>query len=60
MILTGKIEEVSKLLNQAGLICICSVDNGPKEKTDNSAIFDCEKDSTDDILKYIGDKAQLR
>jgi sulfate adenylyltransferase subunit 1 len=55
----GNIEEVSKLLSQAGLICLCIVDNEPKENTDNSAVFNCKKDSANDILNHISDKAHL-
>ena len=56
----SNIEEISKLFHQAGLICLCIVDNAPKETTDNSAVFNSEKDSANDILSHISDKAQLR
>jgi sulfate adenylyltransferase subunit 1 len=56
----SNIEEVSQLFNQAGLICICCATNAPAETQDNSAIFQCEKDSADDILSHISDKARLR
>ena len=56
----SNIEEISKLFHQAGLICLCIVDNEPKETTDNSAVFNSEKDSANDILSHISDKAQLR
>lgn len=56
----GNIEEISKLLNKAGFICLCSVDKGAIDETENSALFDCEKDSTNDILNTISSKAQLR
>ncbi len=55
----GDIEEVSQLFNQAGLVCLCVVDNGPEEKTDNSAIFNCDEDSADNIFSHISDKAHL-
>jgi len=55
----GNIEEVSQLFNQAGLVCLCVVDNGPKEITDNSAVFNCNVDSADNIFGVISDKAHL-
>jgi sulfate adenylyltransferase subunit 1 len=56
----GNIGEISKLLNQAGFICLCSVDKDSIDSTESSAHFDCEKDSTHDILNTISNKAQLR
>ena len=56
----GNIEEISLSLNQAGLICICCVSDEPKAKQDNSAVFNCETDSTSIILAHISDKAKLR
>ncbi len=56
----GNIAGISKLLNQAGFICLCSVDKGSEEITENSALFDCEKESSHDILNTISSKAQLR
>tara|TARA_R110000782_G_scaffold13730_15_gene40337 strand:- start:3770 stop:5416 length:1647 start_codon:yes stop_codon:yes gene_type:complete len=56
----GKLEEISQLFNQAGLICICCVADEPKAKRDNSAIFDCASDSSKTILAQISDKAKLR
>jgi len=56
----GNIEEISRSLNQAGLICICCVSDEPKAKQDNSAVFNCETDSTSIILAHISDKAKLR
>jgi sulfate adenylyltransferase subunit 1 len=55
----GSIEEVSQLFNQAGLVCLCVVDNGPKQNTDTSAVFNCDEDSADDIFAHISDKAHL-
>lgn len=55
----SNIEEVSKLFSQAGLICLCIVDSEPKENADNSAVFNCENDSANDILNHISDKAHL-
>ncbi len=56
----GNIEEISQLLNKAGLICICCVTDKPKTKQDNSAVFNCESDSSSTILAHISDKAKLR
>ncbi len=56
----GNIGEISKLLNQAGFICLCSTDKDSMDITENSAAFDCEKDSSHDILNTISNKAQLR
>lgn len=55
----GSIEKASQLFNQAGLVCLCVVDKGPKQNTDNSAVFNCNKDSADDIFSHISDKAHL-
>ncbi len=56
----GNIDEINKLLNQAGFICLCSVNKDSVNITDNSALFNCEKDSTNDILNTISSKAHLR
>jgi sulfate adenylyltransferase subunit 1 len=56
----GKIEEISKLLNQAGFICLCSLDKAPTDNIENSAVFDCDQYSTNDILNAISNNAQLR
>jgi len=56
----GDIGEISHLLNQAGFICLCSVNKDSVIKTDNSILFNCEKDTTNDILNTISSKAQLR
>ena len=56
----GNIEEISRSLNQAGLICICCVSDEPKAKQDNSAVYNCKTDSTSTILTHISDKAKLR
>ncbi len=55
----GSIEEVSKLFNQAGLICLCIVDNAPIEDTDNSATFNSDTDSVNDIFNHISDKVHI-
>jgi len=55
----GSIEEVSQLFNQAGLVCLCVVDNGPKDNTESSAVFNCDEDSADVIFGHISDKAHL-
>jgi bifunctional enzyme CysN/CysC len=52
-------QEISGLINQAGIICLCSVENEPAELTDNSAVFDCDKESVDLILQHIIVKAKL-
>ncbi|MEE8321290.1 MAG: sulfate adenylyltransferase subunit CysN [Gammaproteobacteria bacterium] len=54
------IEEICGTINQAGIICICSVENGPDRVPDNSAVFDCDNESVDLILQHITVKAQLR
>ncbi len=56
----GNVEEISRLFNQSGLICLCCLQNMPKDNLDNNAVFNCEKESTSDILNHISDKAQLR
>ncbi len=56
----GNIGETSKLLNQAGFICLSVVDKNSIDKTENSAVFDCDEDSTNDILNAISNKAKLR
>jgi sulfate adenylyltransferase subunit 1 len=56
----GNIGEISTILNNAGFICLCSVDKSAAGDSDNSAVFDCENDSTNDILNTISSKAQLR
>jgi sulfate adenylyltransferase subunit 1 len=56
----GNIGEISTILNSAGFICLCSVDKSAAGDSDNSTVFDCEKDSTNDILNMISNKAQLR
>ena len=56
----GNIEEISGLFNQAGLICICCVDEISIEHTAQSAIFDSEKDSIKSILETITNKSRLR
>lgn len=55
----GNIEEISELFNQAGLICLCCVTEEPKERQDNSAVFQCEKETANDMLEHIHDKVQL-
>jgi bifunctional enzyme CysN/CysC len=56
----GNIEEISALVNESGLICICCVTDAPNKIRENSAIFNCENESTDNILTQISDKAHLR
>jgi sulfate adenylyltransferase subunit 1 len=56
----GNIEDISKIFNQSGLICLCCVSDKPKENQDNSAIFDCATNSSNAILAHINDKAKLR
>jgi sulfate adenylyltransferase subunit 1 len=56
----GNIGEMSKLLNQTGFICLCSVNKCENDNIENSHVFDCEKDSTHDILNTISNKARLR
>jgi len=56
----GNIVETSELLNQAGFICLSVVDENSIDNTENSAIFNCDKDSTNDILNAISNKAKLR
>ena len=55
----SNIEEVSKLLNQAGLICLCCVADEPKVEHDNSAVFQCENEATTAILEHISNKIHL-
>jgi len=52
-------QEISGLINQAGIICLCSVENEPAEFADISAVFDCDKESVDLILQHITVKAKL-
>ena len=54
--INSNIEEISRLFNHAGFICICCV----SAKKDNSSTFNCETDSTSSILAFIRDKAKLR
>jgi bifunctional enzyme CysN/CysC len=56
----GNIVETSELLNQAGFICLSVVDENSIDNMENSAIFNCDKDSTNDILNSISNKAKLR
>lgn len=56
----GDIQEINKLLNQAGFICLCSVKETAAIDSNISTIFNCEQDSTNDILNIISSKAQLR
>jgi sulfate adenylyltransferase subunit 1 len=58
--LQGDIAEITRLLNQAGFICLCSLDKDETNKLENSELFDCENNSTNDILNTISNKAQLR
>ena len=57
---TGNIREMSTILNNAGFICLCSVDKVEHDNTDNSTAFNCDEDSTHDILNTISSTAQLR
>ncbi len=56
----GDLEQLSQLINQAGLICLCSVEDGPARHSDNSAVFDCDRAELDEILEQIRTKAGLR
>ncbi|MCG8379889.1 MAG: sulfate adenylyltransferase subunit CysN [Proteobacteria bacterium] len=56
----ANIEEICKLFNQAGLICICNIENEPEKIADNDILFDCEQVSVEEILKQIRKKIQLR
>lgn len=56
----GNIEEISKLFNESGFICLCCVTDTPKKKPDNNAAFNCGNEATSDILAQISDKARLR
>ncbi len=58
--LGGNLEEISQLINQAGLICLCSVEHGIDCNRDNSAVFDCDKKSADEIYTYITDQVRLQ
>ena len=53
-------QEISGLINHAGIICLCSVKNEPAKLADNSAVFDCDKESVDLILQHITVNARLR
>ncbi len=57
--LRGEIDEISTLFNQAGLICLCSV-NKVSAEVDTGSVFDCEKESCSVILGKITGKAQLK
>lgn len=57
----GNIVEMSKLLNQAGFICLCRVnDTESLDISENSALFDCDTVGSNDILNTISSKAKLR
>jgi sulfate adenylyltransferase large subunit len=58
--ITGNIREISTILNNAGFICLCSVDKVEHDYIENSAAFNCDEDSTHDILNTISSTAQLR
>ncbi len=58
--ITGNIEDIVRLFNQAGLICLCCVTDATENSQINSATFNCDSDSVTDILSQISDKAQLR
>ncbi|MBL1142554.1 MAG: sulfate adenylyltransferase subunit CysN [Proteobacteria bacterium] len=58
--LTGNIAEISNLLNQTGFICLCTLDKTSITTVENSDVFDCTKEATNDILNAISSKAQLR
>jgi bifunctional enzyme CysN/CysC len=58
--ITGNIEEIVQLFNQAGLICLCCVTAAPQNSQVIGAIFNCDSESVTDILSQISDKAQLR
>jgi sulfate adenylyltransferase subunit 1 len=58
--LEGNVAEISRLLNQAGFICLCNLNKSSADKVENSKMFDCENESTNDILNAISTKAQLR
>lgn len=59
-LIAENIEEASKLFNQAGLIALSCVNTKPKEIAGNSAVFDCDSASSDDILARISKQANLR
>ena len=54
------IDKISKLFNDAGIICLCGVNTIPKENTDIITIFDCDKETVENILNTIKNKAQLQ
>ncbi len=54
------IGEISKLLNKAGFICLCSMSEASTDNIANSEAFDCVNESSHDILNAISNKAQLR
>ena len=58
--LAGNIAEISSLLNDAGFICLCSLDKATASNIDNSETFDCDTDSSHAILNAISNKAKLK
>lgn len=58
--LAGNIVEISNLLNDAGFICLCSLDKTTATNIDNSETFDCDTDSSHAILNAISNKAKLK
>ena len=58
--ISGDIEEISKLFNDAGFICICSIDITSIENSKDYTIFDCDTDTNNTILEAIRSKAQLK
>lgn len=57
----GNIVTMSKLLNEAGFICLCRITNKDSATlNENSALFDTDNESSNDILNTISSKAQLK
>ena len=58
--LSGNITELSSLLNNAGFICLCSLNKASAGNIENSEAFDCNKDTNHTILNAISNKAKLK
>ncbi len=58
--LAGNIAEISSLLNDAGFICLCSLDMATAANIDNSETFDCDANSSHTILNAISNRAKLK
>lgn len=58
-LIDGDIKEISRLFNQAGFICLCSVDDSDLDNTADNTVFNCGKISINTILKAIQKTALL-